>query len=493
MKISLICNHCNKEFETQYKFRDKKFCSRECYFNSVREGKTNIGRLKDDSVRETRVCKVCDNEFIVRKKQKKTMCSDECRRIWANKPENKDKLKESIKNGVIKKYGVEHIWSVKSIHKKTMLNRDRDESIRKQKETVRNKHLKKLLPKLKDNGIKLLDEYSKNKNGNTSLPYNFKCLVCDNIFNSTLLGSGIIPRCTKCYNNIKNNKLETFITDFLNDNDIKFITNSRKIIPPKEIDIFIPDYNLAIELNGLYWHGELNGKDKNYHIKKTKNCYNKNITLLHFSEDDIINKGNIILSILRNKLKLNTNKIYARKCIIKKIDNKQKTIFMNNNHLGGGNTKDSVSYALLYNNEIVSVMSFSKRKITKGTPSWEISRFANKLNHTVIGSFSRLFNKFLLEYNPDMVISYVDLRLSSYDYKKSVYYNNGMELDSYTPPNYWYFYRSDNKEKFHRYKFRKDVLVKEGFDYNKTEWEIMKERGFDRLWDCGNIKFIYKK
>ena len=166
---------------------------------------------------------------------------------------------------------------------------------------------------------------------------------------------------------------------------------------------------------------------------------------------------------------------------------------MNNNHLGGGNTKDSVSYALLYNNEIVSVMSFSKRKITKGTPSWEISRFANKLNHTVIGSFSRLFNKFLLEYNPDMVISYVDLRLSSYDYKKSVYYNNGMELDSYTPPNYWYFYRSDNKEKFHRYKFRKDVLVKEGFDYNKTEWEIMKERGFDRLWDCGNIKFIYKK
>ena len=143
MKISLICNHCNKQFETQYKFRDKKFCSRECYFNSVREGKTNIGRLKDDGVRETRVCKVCENKFIVRKKQKKTMCSDECRRIWANKPENKDKLKESIRNGVIKKYGVEHVWSVESIHKKTMLNRDRDESIRKQKETVKNKHLKK--------------------------------------------------------------------------------------------------------------------------------------------------------------------------------------------------------------------------------------------------------------------------------------------------------------------------------------------------------------
>lgn len=493
MKITLTCQCCKTDFVTEYKFRDKKFCSRECYFKSVREGKTNIGRLKDDSVRETRVCKVCDSEFIVRKKQKKTMCSDECRKIWANKPENKDKLKESIRDGVIKKYGVEHVWNVEYIHKKTMLNRDRDESIRKQKETVRNKHLKKLLPKLKDNDIKLLDEYSKNKNGDTSLSYNFKCLVCDNIFNSTLLGSGIIPKCTKCYNNIKNNNLETFITDFLNDNDIKFITNSRKIISPKEIDIFIPDYNLAIELNGLYWHGELNGKDKNYHIEKTKNCYNKNITLLHFSEDDILNKGEIVLSIIKNKLGLNENKVYARKCVIKTITNKEKKIFMEQNHLGGGKTKDSVSYGLFYGDLLVSSMSFSKRKITKGKPTWEISRFASKMNYNVVGGFSKLFKNFIKEYKPNKLISYVDLRLSSYDFEKSVYHKNGMKFDSYTPPNYWYFYRSSNDKKYHRYSFRKNILVKEGFDPNKTEWEIMQERGFDRIWDCGNIKFIYEK
>ena len=41
-----------------------------------------------------------------------------------------------------------------------------------------------------------------------------------------------------------------------------------------------------------------------------------------------------------------------------------------------------------------------------------------------------------------------------------------------------------------RFNYRKDVLVKEGFDESKTEFEIMDERGFPRLYDCGNK--VYK-
>jgi len=493
MKITLTCQCCKTDFVTEYKFRDKKFCSRNCYFEHARNGNIKTGKQKDPNVREVRECLVCNNKFEVRKKDKKTICSHECRVIWGKKPEIINKRIKSFKKTNIEKYGVEHVWMVKEIHQKTMENRDREKSNEKQKNTVRKKYLNELLPKLKNNNLLLLDNYTCNKDGNTSKPYTFKCLQCDNIFTSTLLGSGIIPKCTKCFTNVKNNKLEIFITDFLNKHNISFITNTRKIISPKELDIYIPKHKLGIEINGLYWHGELNGKYKNYHLDKTKQCFTNGVELIHFSEDDILNKGEIVLSIIKNKLGLNENKVYARKCVIKTITNKEKEIFMEQNHLGGGKTKDSVSYGLFYGDLLVSSMSFSKRKITKGKPTWEISRFASKMNYNVVGGFSKLFKNFIKEYKPNKLISYVDLRLSSYDFEKSVYHKNGMKFDSYTPPNYWYFYRSSNDKKYHRYSFRKNILVKEGFDPNKTEWQIMQERGFDRIWDCGNIKFIYEK
>jgi hypothetical protein len=60
-------------------------------------------------------------------------------------------------------------------------------------------------------------------------------------------------------------------------------------------------------------------------------------------------------------------------------------------------------------------------------------------------------------------------------------------------PNYWYFKPSSQLKRHHRFNFRKAKLISEGFGSNKTEWQIMQERGFDRIWDCGNMKFIYKK
>jgi hypothetical protein len=492
MKINLTCQCCNKQFETDYKFRDKKFCSRACYFQDVRNGKATIGRHKDINVREVRQCKVCDTEFEVRKKEKKTMCSDECRLEWSKMSENKDKLKKSIKEGVLNKYGVDHVWKVKEIHQKTMANRDRDLSIEKQKNTVRENHLKKLLPRLKENNLHLLDKYSRNKNGNTSLSYNFNCLVCNTKFQSTLLGSGIIPTCPNCTPNNKNTSIEFFITNFLNENNIEYITNTRKIISPLELDIFIPKHNVAIELNGMYWHGELNGKNRNYHLNKTKECHNKQIRLLHILDEEIINSPKIIISKLRNILGLVSDKIYARKCVIREVDNKTKKDFLIKNHIQG-DTKDKIRLGLYHQDELVSVMTFAKRKITKGDSTWEITRFASKLDCQVVGGFSKLFKHFLNNYEYQRIVTFADLRWSSYDQNNTVYFKNGFTYNSHTPPSYWYFYRSNNDKKFHRYNFRKNVLVNEGFDPSKTEWEIMQERGFDRLWDCGNIKFTYQK
>lgn len=489
MKIELVCECCRNTFIVDYKYRDKKYCSRDCYFTHVRNGNKSIGRLRDDSTRETRTCLECGNEFIERKKHKKTLCSDECRLSWSKKPENTENLKNKIKDGVLKKYGVEHVWKVSDIHKKTMENRDRESAIIKQKNTVREKHLINLKSKLSESKLTLLDDYSRNKSGNTSLSYNFSCNVCNRKFQSTLLGCGRIPKCPKCFPTTKNNKIETFITEFLDSKNIEYITNTRKIIS-KELDIFIPKYNLAIEVNGLYWHGELNGKDKNYHLNKTQECDQKNIRLLQIFEDEIINTPDIVLSKLSNILGLITNKIYARKCSIRIVDTNTKKSFLNKNHIQG-DTRDTIRIGLYHGDELVSLMTLSKRKITRGNPTWEIVRFCSKTNLQVVGGFSKLFKFFIKNYNPEQIITFADLRWSNYKQINTVYNNNGFQYVSHTKPSYWYFYRSNNDKKYHRFSFRKDVLVKAGFDPNKTEWEIMQERGFDRIWDCGNLKFIY--
>jgi hypothetical protein len=58
-----------------------------------------------------------------------------------------------------------------------------------------------------------------------------------------------------------------------------------------------------------------------------------------------------------------------------------------------------------------------------------------------------------------------------------------------TKPNYFYLV---NDKRENRFNYRKDMLVKEGFDKNKTEHDIMLERKIYRIYDCGSICFKIK-
>lgn len=88
MNIDLKCKNCGKTFSVEFKFRNKKFCDRKCYFEYAKLNKL-IGKKKDNSIREERKCLECGSTFVVRKKVKKSLCSDECRKKWGKRPENK--------------------------------------------------------------------------------------------------------------------------------------------------------------------------------------------------------------------------------------------------------------------------------------------------------------------------------------------------------------------------------------------------------------------
>lgn len=502
MNIEIECQECKNIFVTEFKHREKKFCGRTCYFNFARRNKT-LGKLKDESVREERNCVQCGKVFTERIKHDKKICSKECRELWNSNPENKKNRIEKSKKVLEEKYGVDSIFKLDSFkknkkeifikkygvhHPMHVLN-----FVEKLKTTIKEKHLLKLLPKLENNSLSLNDEYTVNKNGNSSKPYNFKCLKCENTFTSTLLGSGKLPICRKCYPINKNSKLEEIIKDFLNEKNVKFINNDRSVLNGNEIDILIPEHKIGIEIHGNYFHSENHGgKDKNYHLNKTRSSNNKDIKLIQIFEDEILLRREITLSRISNLLKIN-QKIYGRNCEIKEISKKNSSTFLNKNHIQGDSV-DKFRYGLYYNDELVGVMTFGKKRKVLGNKEindneFELLRFSNKINTNIIGGFSKLLNFFIKKESPKKIITYADIRWSGIDPEKTVYYKNNFTFIKITPPNYWYIDTKHFLNRYHRFTYRKDVLVKEGYSNEKTEWEIMQEKKFDRIWDCGSMKF----
>lgn len=252
----------------------------------------------------------------------------------------------------------------------------------------------------------------------------------------------------------------------------------------KEIDIFIPELKIGFEFNGLRWHSE-KFINKNYHIDKTKLCESNGIRLIHIFEDDFDYKTEIVRSMVKNLLGKST-KIYGRKTEIKKITDKNIVKkFLTENHLQGF-VNSNYNYGLYYGGELISMMTFMKvRKILNNKSeegSYELIRFCNKLNYSVVGGASKLFSGFINEISPKNIISYCDISWAS----GNLYYNLGMEYIGLTKPNYHYVV-NDRRES--RIKYQKHKLVKDGYDEKLTERQIMIGREIYRIYNCGNKVF----
>jgi ssDNA-binding Zn-finger/Zn-ribbon topoisomerase 1 len=253
----------------------------------------------------------------------------------------------------------------------------------------------------------------------------------------------------------------------------------------KEIDIYLPKLKIGFEFNGLRWHSEL-FKDDDYHIKKTILCQKNGIRLVHVFEDDFDNKREIIKSIIINLIN-NSEKIYARKTQLKVIeDSKILKDFLNENHLQGF-VNSNINYGLYHNDELISVMTFMKiRKVfggKNGGEDYELIRFCNKLGLSVVGGASKLLKRFSNDYSPKSIVSYCDISWANGNLYKKLRFT----YDGLTPPNYHYVI--DNV-RVNRIKFQKHKLVKEGFNPKLTERKIMNERGYYRIYNCGNERYI---
>lgn len=420
----------------------------------------------------------------LKNKELKEKCKSTCiKKYGVDNYSKTEKSKNEYKDACLKKYGVDNVFKIEKVKNDIVdMNRDRFLNNLFSKNRLNDMYI----PMFEREDFKgVFDKITKK-----AIQYKFKCQKCNNIFLDHL-DNGRVPRCYNCFKRASVSKYELELYDFISSvlKDTMILCSDRSLIPPLEIDILIPSHNIAIEFNGIYWHSEINGnKDSLYHLNKTKLCNEKGIQLIHVFEDEWVEKQDIVKSIILSKLGIVNTKVFARKCEIKEIKNKEAKEFLYNNHLQG-EVNSKLCLGLYYDNQLVSLLTLGKSRYNKNY-EWEILRFCNKLNTSCIGGFSRLLNYFIKKYNPESLITYADVRYSD----GNLYQKNNFKLINISKPNFYYLTMQDFKRysrlSFQKYKL-KDKL--EFYDEELTAWENMQINNYDRIWDCGNYVFSYNK
>ena len=318
----------------------------------------------------------------------------------------------------------------------------------------------------------------------------FTCTVCKHSWSMTAqyLDNSRLDKvvCRQCNPKQTTSQGELELLEFVRSLEPDVISGDREILGGRELDVLVPNKRVAFEYNGLYWHAESVRGSPKHLLWKQQHAYNMGYSLYHIFEDEWLLKQPIV----KSKIKAILGKLdvvhYARKLQIVRLSDAEKAAFLVANHLQG-NDVSGIRYGLLTSDgQLVACATFKRTSFVKGGngKDFELSRYATLCNTSVVGGAGKLIAAFIKDYQPKRLISYADRRWS---YGK-LYKALGFKFENFSAPSYWYMH--GYKDRKHRSAFMKHELVAQGHDANKTEWEIMQGLGYDRIWDCGTLKYV---
>lgn len=293
--------------------------------------------------------------------------------------------------------------------------------------------------------------------------------------------------CPKCGNQISNGEEEILhYLESISNAEIK--TRDKSVLNGKELDIYIPEKKVAIEYDGLIWHSEKFGKDKNYHLNKTIECEKQGIRLVHIFEDEWLEHKEIVKSKLKHILGCDYDlpKIFARKCIVKEITKNESDLFLEKNHIQGA-CNSSVYLGCYYGQELVGVMLLKKEK-----EDYNLVRFASDIDKHCIGIASKLFTYFINKYHFKKIKTFADRRWST-TLNTTLYDKLGFKLDKIIKPDYSYI--DNNGKRLHKFLCRKKHLLTKyknmNLNANMTENEMTEKVNLFKIWNCGLFRYVF--
>lgn len=346
-----------------------------------------------------------------------------------------DEFKNKFKNIILQKYGVQNVFQndeIKEKIKQTNLQRYGVER------TLQSKHFSKKVTRFNldvgyenllnnCNGIvQPLFTKQQYQGGQNKIVYKWKCLKCNNIFqqdihsNDHLGYSSYIPRCLICYPILANiSKPQKQIVQFVkNIYNGQIVENNRTIIKPYQLDIYIPQKNIAIQFDGLLWHSEK--FSERFNLKnKTQLCKSKGITLIHVFQDQWINNKKHIQMIISNLLIDNVEKFN-----IEIKSNEEIKTFLDNFVLDAKHN-NSINVIAKKDNNIIGLISLQLIKQNY----YKITNIC--ANYYM---FNQLLNYIQNNYTVDKIVCQIDNRFLN----ESIFKQNKFNVVFQQTPQPWY-------------------------------------------------------
>jgi hypothetical protein len=245
------------------------------------------------------------------------------------------------------------------------------------------------------------------------------------------------------------------------------LLNTRKIITPLELDIYLPDRNFAIEFNGIYYHSERSNNNKNsqYHKNKYEQCLKKGIQLIQVCSLDYEKQPELIENLILKKLG-RLPKLELTSCsTICLIETTIVTDFLNENHIHQiPLMENDICLGVIHNNTLIQLMVFSEFLEN----NFIITNYTTKKGIICPEGQSLLINKFIEEYNPSTMVHFSNL---SY-FTGNSFSKLGFVKTLETLPSF----------KYTDYKRTYDTLL-----------EGENVESYDKIWDCGQAIWEWSK
>lgn len=432
-------------------------------------------------------CPVCHNERtrVSELKKKKTSLekygtehANQNEDVKAKIRENNDydQALQTRRNTMLKQYGVSSVMQVQEFKERQVqssaLNRTSIEKSRKQ-HRMRAKFImvQERIPEY----ISIVSLEPNNTTFST-----FLCTKCGTEFKAKTYNKCLSIRCKTCnpyytYTSTGEKEVLEFVKSL---SSTPVLENTRAIISPYELDIYIPEKKLAIEYCGAYYHS-VRFKDHDYHQMKQKACEELGIKLLTVFDYEWQNDADGFKKKIQNEFR-STKPLYARKGIVQEISSTEYSQFCAENHLQGS-ASASIKLGLYIESSLVSVMSFSTPRFSTKC-QYELIRFCSST--AVHGAASKLLKYFIRTYTPESIITYANLRWST----GSLYETLGFEYIGTSEPSY--VYHKSAGEVLSRWQCMKSKISSPGD--TRTEYEIMEADGYYRVYDCGNKVYIMR-
>lgn len=289
--------------------------------------------------------------------------------------------------------------------------------------------------------------------------------------------------CPNCANHVS--AAEGEISDLMKGHGLKVEQSVRGVIGRHELDIYIPEIDLAIEFNGIYWHSERYGKKSSYHRDKWEKCQDKGIRLIYVWEDDWIERRSAVKQILLREIGAQPKVLQHcdASLLSLEVSADDAESFFAVNHVISNLSGDRHFALNDLTGDTVAMMSVLEESSDRESRILTIARYAEV--QPSYGGFETLVNCLQRATGFDALYGLADIGSGN-----DVWFiENGFTLSELIDPDYRYLIsntRIDRSEHSVE-RFASDPSLLYGEDKSLAELEDM--NGLVRVWDAGRARY----